>query len=348
MRQVTTRFGVLALTLLVGGGSVFAQERSITGAGATFPYPIYARWAETYYKLTGLQLNYQSIGSGGGIAQIKAKTVDFGATDAPLTKEQLDASGLVQFPMIIGGVVPVVNLKGVASGQLKLTGQILADIFLGKITRWNDAAITAVNQGLPIPASAITVVHRADGSGTTWIFTNYLDKVSPGWHSKVGTDKAVAWPVGVGGKGNEGVAAYVQRIDGAIGYVEFAYALQSGMAVTMLQNRAGQFVLPTIATFQAAAETAEWEKAPGFYLVLTDQPGAASWPISGASYILVYADQPDQGRARDLLKFFDYCLRHGADAATELRYVPLPTKLVDLVELRWTETISSAGNPVWK
>jgi phosphate transport system substrate-binding protein len=340
--------GLAVALAAVVAGTTIAQERSITGAGATFPYPIYSRWAEAYYKQTGLQLNYQSIGSGGGIAQIKAKTVDFGASDAPLTKAELDASGLMQWPMIMGGVVPVLNVEGIAPGALKLTPSVLADIFLGKVTKWNDPAIAKANAGMDLPGKAITVVHRADASGTTWIFTNYLDKVSPQWHSKVGTDKAVSWPTGVGGKGNEGVAAYVQRISGSIGYVEFAYALQNKMTYALLQNKAGEFVSPTIESFQAAAANANWKDAPGFYMVLTDQPGAASWPITGASFIIVYKVQADFEHSRDMLKFFNWCLRHGQEMATGLEYVPMPGNVVDLVEATWRADIKAGGKPVWQ
>ncbi len=338
----------LAALAVVGLGSARAQERSIAGAGATFPYPIYSRWADAYYKQTGLQLNYQSIGSGGGIAQIKAKTVDFGASDAPLTKAELDQAGLFQWPMVVGGVVPVVNLDGMAVNALRLTPELLANIYLGKIASWSDPALAAANPGLALPKQAITVVHRADASGTTWIFTNYLDKVSPEWHAKVGTDKAVAWPVGVGGKGNEGVAGYVQRIKGSIGYVESAYAVQNKMTTVMLQNRAGQFVEPTTANFQAAAGNADWAKAPDFYLVLTDQPGATTWPIEGATFILMHKEQKDFAKARDVLKFFDWSLRHGAPMAEELWYIPLPAKVVDLIETSWTKNITASGQPVWK
>jgi phosphate transport system substrate-binding protein len=325
-----------------------AQERSISGAGATFPYPIYSRWAEAYYKMNGVQLNYQSIGSGGGIAQIKAKTVDFGASDAPLTKAELDQAGLIQWPMVIGGVVPVVNLEGIKAGEIHLTPGLLADIFLAKITKWNDPAIAKANPGVSLPAAAITVVHRADGSGTTWIFTNYLDKVSPTWHSKVGTDKAVAWPVGVGGKGNEGVAAYVQRISGSIGYVEFAYALQNKMSYVLLQNKAGKYNSPTMEAFQAAAANADWSNAPGFYMVLTDQPGEKSWPIVGATFILFHREQSDLAKARDVLKFFDWCLHHGQSMAEELMYIPLPDNVVKLVEGEWQQSLRANGQPVWQ
>ncbi len=348
---------LLALPAVVAAGIVLfacsqsenesAGSMTINGAGATFPYPIYAQWAHKYESLTGMKLNYQSIGSGGGIAQIKAKTVDFGASDAPLKKDALDETGLLQFPMIVGGVVPVVNLEGVSAGKLRLTPDTLAGIFLGKITKWNDPAFADTNPGLSLPDKDITVVHRTDGSGTTWIFTNYLDKVSPEWHDKVGCGKAVSWPAGVGGKGNEGVAAYVQRVDGAVGYVEFAYALQNEMAHVLLQNRAGKFVAPTIETFQAAAGSADWENAPGFYMVLTDQSGEEAWPITGASFILLYKQQADGDTARSALEFFDWCYRHGAETAKTLDYVPIPLNVADLIETKWKETILAGGKPIW-
>ncbi|MBN2716569.1 MAG: phosphate ABC transporter substrate-binding protein PstS [Deltaproteobacteria bacterium] len=320
---------------------------TLTGAGATFPFPIYSKWAHGYKKVTGTKLNYQSIGSGGGIAQIKAKTVAFGASDAPLESVELDEVGLIQFPMIMGGVVPVVNLEGITPGQLKLSQKVLADIFIGKIKKWNDNAIAKDNPDVKLPAADISVVHRADGSGTTWIFTNYLDKVSEDWHSKVGTGKSVEWPTGVGGKGNEGVAAYVQRIKGAVGYVEFAYALQNQMSHVKLQNRDGNFVDPTIESFQAAAANADWKNAPGFYLVLTDQPGKDSWPITGASFILMYKQQDDAKVAKEALKFFDWCYENGAQAATELHYVPMPKAVVELVHAQWTENIKSGQTALW-
>jgi len=327
-------------------GSAFAGT-TINGAGATFPYPVYGQWAWLYNKDTGVKLNYQSIGSGGGIRQIKAKTVDFGASDAPLKAEELNEDGLLQFPMVMGGVVPVVNVPGITSGQLKLSGSTLADIFLGKITKWNDAAIAKVNPGVNLPDTAITVVYRADGSGTTWIFTNYLSKVSAPWKDSVGNAKSVKWPSGVGGKGNEGVAAYVQRIKGSIGYVEYAYALQNKLAYSLLQNRDGNYVAPTSATFQAAAANADWEKAEGFYLVLTDQPGAESWPITGASFILIHKEQANAETAKEVLKFFDWCYRNGRKTAEKLDYVPMPEKVVALVEKAWKEQIKAAGKPVW-
>ncbi|MDX1269995.1 MAG: phosphate ABC transporter substrate-binding protein PstS, partial [Oceanisphaera sp.] len=296
---------------------------------------------------TGVKLNYQSIGSGGGIRQIKAKTVDFGASDAPLKATELDAAGLLQFPMIMGGVVPVVNVPGLESGQLKLSGATLADIFLGKVNTWNDPAIAGENPGLKLPDTAITVVHRADGSGTTWIFTNYLSKVSPTWKDKIGNAKAVKWPAGVGGKGNEGVASYVQRIKGSIGYVEYAYALQNKLTYSLLKNQAGNYVAPTSATFQAAAANADWANAEGFYLVLTDQPGEESWPITGASFILVYKEQARAATAKEVLAFFAWCYRNGAATAEKLDYVPMPDAVVSLVEKTWAEQIKSAGQPIW-
>ncbi len=307
--------------------------------GATFPYPIYAQWAYQYEKLTGVKLNYQSIGSGGGIAQIKAKTVDFGASDAPMEVKELDELGLIQFPMVVGGVVPVVSIKGVKAGQLRLTPQILADLFLGKITKWNDQNIVKLNNDVKLPNQAITIVHRADASGTTWIFTNYLDKVSNQWHEKVGAGKAVAWPTGVGGKGNEGVAGYVQRVDGSIGYVEYAYALQNNLTYVLLANRTGKFVAPTIKTFQAATANADWKNAPGYYMVLTDQPGDDSWPITGASFILMYKAQSGAQHAKAMLEFFDWCFRHGGKMAEDLHYVPIPLNVVELVEKSWSEQL---------
>lgn len=329
----------ITLLCLVFPTDIFAQATTINGAGATFPYPIYAQWAYRYEKLTGVKLNYQSIGSGGGIAQIKAKTVDFGASDAPMEVKELDELGLIQFPMVVGGVVPVVNIKGVKPGQLRISPEILADLFLGKITKWNDPQIVKLNTNVKLPDQPVTIVHRADGSGTTWIFTNYLDKTSNQWHEKVGTGKAVAWPTGVGGKGNEGVAGYVQRVDGSIGYVEYAYALQNNLTYVLLANRAGKFVAPTIKTFQAATANADWKNAPGYYMVLTDQPGDDSWPITGASFILMYKAQSDGQRAKSMLKFFDWCFRHGSNMAEDLHYVPIPLNVVELVEKSWSEQL---------
>jgi phosphate transport system substrate-binding protein len=336
-----------ASALLVTAGAVHAAG-TITGAGATFPYPIYAKWAHAYNQQTGVKLNYQSIGSGGGVKQIKAKTVDFGASDAPLKPGELAEAGLVQFPMVMGGVVPVVHLQGVGAGDVKLTADLLADIFLGKVTRWNDPRLTAVNPGVKLPAEDITVVHRADGSGTTWIFTNYLAKVSPDWKASVGNAKSVSWPVGVGGKGNEGVAAFVGKVDGAIGYVEYAYALQNKMASVRLKNRDGNFVSPTAEAFQAAAAGADWTHAEGYYVVLTDQPGAGSWPITGASFILMHKRQKEPAQALAALTFFDWAYAHGGDAALALDYVPMPAAVADLVRATWGEAIRGAdGKPVW-
>jgi len=339
------------LVILIAGNSagtaLAADSLTINGAGASFPFPIYSQWAYKYQQTTGVKLNYQSIGSGGGISQIKAKTVDFGASDAPLKADELKQAGLVQFPMVIGGVVPVVNLPGISSGKIQLTSTLLADIFLGKVKRWDDPAVKAENPGVILPANEIVVVHRADGSGTTWIFTNYLDKVSPEWHAKVGTEKAVSWPAGVGGKGNEGVAAFVQQAQGTIGYVEYAYAVQNKLATVQLRNRAGNYVQPTGASFQAAAAGADWKGTPGFSLVLTDQPGAGSWPITGASFILVQKEQGDGGRAKALLSFFDWCLRNGAAQAEKLDYVPLPAGVIDLVETTWKGEVRSTGKAVW-
>ncbi|RME85484.1 MAG: phosphate ABC transporter substrate-binding protein PstS [Zetaproteobacteria bacterium] len=320
----------------------------ITGAGSTFVYPILSKWADAYYRETGVKLNYQSIGSGGGIKQIIAGTVDFGASDAPLKPERLAKEGLVQWPVVMGGVVPVVNIPGIKPGALKLSRSALAGIFLGKITRWNDPEIARANPGLKLPDMRITVVHRSDGSGTTWIFTNYLDKISPAWHEQVGFGKAVKWPVGVGGKGNEGVANYVGRIKGAIGYVEFAYALENKMSYAQLETREGTFVAPSIESFQAAAANADWAHAKGFYLVLTDQPGANSWPITGATFVLVHKQAKDPARTKQVLRFFDWCFAHGDAAAKKLAYVPMPANVKDLIRTKLWPTIQDAsGKPLW-
>ncbi len=293
-------------------------------------------------------MNYQSIGSGGGIAQIKAKTVDFGASDMPLKAEDLQASGLVQFPAIIGGVVPIVNLEGIAPGAIRFTGPVLADIYLGKIKQWNDKALADINPGVKLPAEPITVVRRSDGSGTTFLWTDYLSKVSPEWKTKVGASTAVAWPEGVGGKGNEGVAAYVQRIKGSIGYVEFAYAKRNKMTFGAVQNRDGQFVQPDDPAFQAAAAGADWKNTPGFGAILTDQPGKASWPITGASFILMHAKQ-EKPTGVEVLKFFDWAFKNGQKMAEELDYVPLPPAVVALIAEAWkTQLKDASGTPLWK
>lgn len=325
-----------------------AHANDITGAGATFPYPIYAKWAEAYKKSTGVGLNYQSIGSGGGIKQIKAKTVDFGASDAPLKQEELDEAGLVQFPAIIGGVVPVVNIDGVAPGKLKMTGEVLAGIFMGKITKWNAPEITALNADVKLPAEDITVVHRSDGSGTTFLWTDYLSKVSADFKSTVGASTAVKWPAGLGGKGNEGVAANVQRIKNSIGYVEYAYVKRNKMTHTQLKNLDGQFVQPDDENFKAAAAGADWAKAPGMYLVLTNQAGKASWPVTGASFILMHKSQADAAKGKEVLKFFDWAFKNGGQMASDLEYVFLPANVVKLIEDNWKSKIKDAsGKAVW-
>ncbi|MFL6672971.1 MAG: phosphate ABC transporter substrate-binding protein PstS [Massilia sp.] len=344
------RMKQLFVSIAVAASAAFAvsaQAADITGAGATFPYPIYAKWAEMYKKASGNGLNYQSVGSGAGIKQIKAKTVDFGASDMPLPADELNQAGLFQFPAIMGGVVTVVNLDGIAPGQLKLTGPVIADIYLGKVTKWNAPEIAALNPGVKLPASDITVVHRADGSGTSFLFTDYLSKSSPDFKSKIGAGTAVKWATGVGGKGNEGVAANVQRIRGAIGYVEWAYAKKNKMSHTQLKNRDGAFVQPDDDAFKAAAASADWAKAPGFAVVLTDQPGKAAWPITGASYILVYK-QADAAKGKEVLKFFDWAYKNGAAAATELDYVPMPDSVTKLVEDAWKANLKDAsGKAIW-
>jgi phosphate transport system substrate-binding protein len=328
--------------------SAQALAVDITGAGATFPYPVYAKWADAYKKATGVGMNYQSIGSGGGIKQITAKTVDFGASDMPLKPEELEKAGLIQFPAIMGGDVIVYSIKGVPSGAITLTGPQIADIYLGKITKWNDAVIAKQNPGVKLPDQAISVVHRSDGSGTTFIFVNYLSKVSPEWKSKVGEGTSVAWPTGVGGKGNEGVASYVQRIDGAIGYVEYAYAKQNKLAVAKLVNRENQAVAPNEEAFKAAAAGADWAKAPGMYLVLTDQAGKGSWPMTGASYILMHKQQEKPDTAKEVLKFFDWSFRNGDQMASQLDYVAMPDAVVQLIQSEWKSKLKDAsGRPVY-
>ena len=336
----------LAAGTAIAFSSAIAAD--ITGAGATFPYPIYAKWAEEYKKASGNGLNYQSIGSGGGIKQIKAKTVDFGASDMPLKAEELDSAGLMQFPAIMGGVVPVVNLQGVAPGQLKLSGQVLAGIYLGKITKWNAPEVAALNAGLKLPDEDITVVHRADGSGTSFLFTDYLSKVSPDFKATVGAGTAVKWPAGVGGKGNEGVAANVQRIKNSIGYVEYAYAKKNKMSHVQLKNRDGQFVQPDDDAFKAAAAGADWAKTPGFAVVLTDQAGKNSWPITGASFILMHKVQADAAKGKEVLKFFDWAFKNGGGMATDLEYVSMPAPVIKLVQDAWKVQLKDAsGKAIW-
>jgi phosphate transport system substrate-binding protein len=313
----------------------------VTGAGASFPAPLYAKWAADYYKATGAKINYQSVGSGAGIKQIEAKTVDFGASDMPLKDEELAAKGLVQFPTVIGGVVPVVNLQGVAAGQLRLNGQLLGDIYLGKIRKWSDPAIKALNPALKLPDIAIAPVRRADGSGTSFIFTNYLSKVNAEWKAKVGEGTAVNWPTGTGGKGNEGVAAFVGRLPGAIGYVEYAYVKQNRMNYAVLQNAAGQFVTPEDKAFQAAAAGADWSKS--FHQILTNEPGATAWPITGATFILMHKAQAKPAQASAALKFFDWAYQHGDKTADDLDYVPMPAAVKDQVRKLWSTQIKDAA-----
>jgi phosphate transport system substrate-binding protein len=346
MKNTVARGFLAAVTV---GFGLTASAADITGAGATFPFPIYAKWADAYKSKTGVGMNYQSIGSGGGIAQIKAKTVDFGASDMPLKPEDLQAAGLMQFPAIIGGIVPVVNIEGAAPGALKFTGPVLADIYLGKIKKWNEKPIADLNPGVKLPDELITVVRRSDGSGTTFNFTDYLSKVSPDWKSKVGSATAVAWPEGVGGKGNEGVAAYVQRIKGAIGYVEYAYAKKNNMIYALVQNKDGQYPKPDNDTFQAAAAYADWKNAPGYYQIITDSPGKNSWPIAATSFILLHTKQEKPQNAEAVLKFFDWSFKNGQKMAEELDYVPLPATLTAQIEESWkTEIKDGTGKAIWK
>jgi len=334
--------------MLVAGSVVAAHALDISGAGATFPYPIYAKWADAYKKQTGTGLNYQSIGSGGGIKQIQAQTVTFGASDMPLPPKDLEKSGLVQFPTVMGGVVPVVNLDGVAPGTLVLDGPTLANIYLGNITSWDDPAIKKLNPDLKLPTQAIAIVHRSDGSGTTFIFTNYLSKVSADWQSKVGSSTSVEWPAGIGAKGNEGVANNVAQTKGAIGYVEYAYAKQNHLTYTKLINKSGKTVAPTAEAFSAAAANADWLGTPGFSVILTDQPGDQSWPIAGATFILIPKKPPDPAAAAEALKFFSWAYAHGGEMAEALDYVPLPESVVKAVEKMWASNIKDAsGKPLF-
>lgn len=342
----------LFASLVVGASAAMTMSivsaADMTGAGATFPYPIYAKWAEMYKKASGNGLNYQSVGSGAGIKQIKAKTVDFGASDMPLSAAELTEAGLFQFPAIMGGVVTIVNLPGIAPGAMKLTGPVVADIYLGKITKWNAPEIAALNPGMALPADEITVVHRADSSGTSFLFTDFLSKTNADFKTKIGSGTAVKWATGVGGKGNEGVAANVQRIKGSIGYVEWAYAKKNKMAHTQLKNKDGVFLQPDDDAFKAAAAGAEWTKTPGFAIVLTDAAGKASWPITGVSYILMHKDQADGAKGKEVLKFFDWAYKNGDAAATELDYVPMPDSVTKLVEAAWkTSAKDSAGKAIW-
>src|SRR6266852_7032650 len=327
--------------------AVSAQATDISGAGATFPYPVYSKWADAYKTQTGVGLNYQSIGSGGGIKQIKAKTVTFGASDKPLEPKELQESGLVQFPMIIGGVVPVVNIKGVKGGALTLDGATVASIYLGEITKWNDPKIKKLNPKVTLPDTAIAPVYRSDGSGTNFLFTDYLSKSSPKFKESIGANASVQWPTGIGAKGNEGVANMTTQTDGAIGYVEYAYAKQNSMAFVQLINKGGKAVAPSAESFQAAAANADWVHADSYYLILTDQAGAKSWPITGTSFILVYKQPDDPASVNEALKFFAWAYKDGASMAAELDYVPLPAALIAQVKKTWTSEITSGGHPVW-
>jgi phosphate transport system substrate-binding protein len=329
------------------GAASQALAIDISGAGASFPNAVYTKWAEIYKFKTNNGLNYQSIGSGGGIRQIKAKTVDFGASDKPLTVEELNESGLYQFPTVVGGVVPIMNVPGVAAGKVRFNGQLLADIFLGDIKRWSDPRIAQLNPGVKLPNLPITIVHRADGSGTTFVFTSYLSLVSPEWKQKVGANDSVAWPTGLGGRGNDGVSAFVKQTIGSIGYVEFLYAKQNKLAYGLVQNREGQWPLPQAPAFAAAAAGADWNRAPGNYLLLLNQPGAASWPITGATFILVYKNQDDADKGAAVLKFFDWAYVNGDKDAAALDFVPLPATVKNLIRRQWEANIKAGGKPVY-
>jgi len=336
---------VTAVCGLLLGISALATD--ISGAGATFPYPIYAKWAEAYKAKTNIGLNYQSIGSGGGIKQIKAATVTFGASDKPLEPKELNDAGLVQFPMIIGGVVPVVNVPGIKGGELVLDGATIASIYLGEISKWNDAHIKALNPKLALPDLAILPTYRSDGSGTNFLFTYYLSDVSPTFKSKIGANSSVEWPTGIGAKGNEGVANMTSQTVGAIGYVEYAYAKQNKMTYVSLKNKEGKTVAPEATAFQAAAASADWSKADGYYLILTNQAGAKSWPITGASFILMYKEAKNPAESAAALKFFDWAYSNGGAMANELDYVPLPENLIKQVKKTWTSTLTAGGKPLW-
>ena len=342
--QIVSPRSLLALASACAFIATGVQAQEITGAGASFPAPLYAKWASDYNKQTGVKVNYQSVGSGGGIKQIDSKTVDFGATDMPLTDDVLKTKGQMQFPTVIGGVVPILNVAGIAPGQLKLTGPLLADIFLGKVSRWNDPAIKAINPGVNLPDTAIAQVRRADGSGTTFIFTNYLSKVSPDWKAKVGEGTAVNWPVGAGGKGNEGVAAFVARLPNSLGYVEYSYVKQNKLNYALVQNAAGNFVKPEDDTFKAAAAGADWAKS--FYQILTNQPGKDSWPLSGATFILMHTSQDKPANGSETLKFFNWAYANGEKSAADLDYVPMPPAAVAAIQKAWGEIKDTSGKVI--
>ncbi len=334
-------FRVAGLGLVALSFAGLASAQDVTGAGASFPAPLYAKWAADYNKATGVKINYQSVGSGAGMRQIEAKTVDFGASDAPLKDDELAKKGLIQFPTVVGGVIPVVNIKGVAAGQLRLNGQVLGDIYLGKITKWNDAAIKALNPSLNLPDAAIAVVRRADGSGTSFAFTNYLSQVNPEWKSKVGEGTAVNWPTGAGGKGNEGVAAFVGRLPNSIGYVEYAYVKQNKMNYALMQNAAGQFVAPDDAAFAAAAAGADWNRS--FHQILNNKPGAQSWPITTATYIMMHKVQDKPAQAAAALKFFEWVYKNGDKTAADLDYVPMPASVKSQIEKLWASELKDGS-----
>lgn len=344
--QKTTR--LLALTLMAVSLAASAVKPSLHGGGATFPFPIYAKWAYLYKAKTGAEINYISIGSGGGIEQMRSHTVDFGATEAPLPQADLDAMGVMQFPMVLGAVVLVANLEGLKPGELKLTGDVVAQIYLGKVTYWNDPAIRLLNPAMKLPDLPITVVERADGSGSTWLFTTYLTRVSSAWAKAAGAGKSVHWPVGGGAKGNEGVASFIKTLPGAFGYVQAAYATQNSLPTVALKNGSGKFVVPTQAAYKAAADQVDWSGPAGDSAFLLDLPGDGTWPITGASYVLVYKDQPDRAKADNLLRFFHWCLAEGAPVAAELGYVPLPAEAVRRVEQDWATGVKSGGTSLWK
>ncbi|KPF68853.1 phosphate ABC transporter substrate-binding protein [Bosea sp. AAP35] len=338
---------ILILAAATIGLSGVAQAADITGAGATFPFPIYAKWAEAYKKDTGIGLNYQSIGSGGGIRQIKSKTVDFGASDMPLKGEDLEKDGLLQFPAVMGALVPAINIAGVEARQIKFTGEMLSEIYQGTIKKWNDPKLVALNPGVKLPDANITVVYRSDGSGTTFVWTDYLSRVSPDWKSKIGANTSVQFPVGIGGKGNEGVSASVKQIANSIGYVEYAYAKQNKLAYGLVQNRDGKFPVPETESFQAAAANANWNEAPGFGIIINNQPGAEAWPITSATFILMHkkADKPEQSAAA--LKFFDWAYKNGDKLAVELEYVPMPANVKDQIRASWKGITDASSKPVF-
>ena len=339
-----TTFKFATAGLVAALFSIPALAQDVTGAGASFPAPLYAKWASDFNKATGVKINYQSVGSGAGLKQIDSKTVDFGASDMPLKDEELQTKGLMQFPTVIGGVVPVINVAGVKPGELKLNGTVLADIYLGKITKWNDPAIKALNGSLNLPDAAISPVRRADGSGTTFIFTNYLSKVSPDWKTKAGEGTAVNWPTGAGGKGNEGVAAFVNRLPNSIGYVEYAYVKQNKMVYAQMQNAAGNFVAPEDVAFKAAAANADWSKS--FYQILTNQAGKDAWPISGATFIMMHKSQDKPANATTVLKFFDWAYKNGDKTADDLDYVPMPAAVKTIIEKAWGDIKDTSGKVV--